>query len=174
MSGAYLTQVKSLRTLIKVRERQGKRLEATLAEARRVLSECEADVEAAIEEHEQSVEDEAAGRQERDDMFSSSFTPAALRSLDFRIEELKAEVVKCERGVAERRKVAERQATVVTNAQTAVRRNEQRVEGFKDRLKKVMDEREATIEEDAEEEAAEAATGRFIARNRAAKAASCD
>lgn len=164
-------QIKSLKTLIKVRERQGKRLEEAVNEAKAQLKLREDELQNTIAEHEQSIEDEKALGQERLTLQSSAFSPDDVRSLDFKIDDKKAQIKQLEKSVEERRKSVERHIPMVHQAQAAVRRNEQRIESFQERIKKVMNEREAAMEEVAEEETEEASTARFVARIRAAKEA---
>jgi predicted nucleic acid-binding Zn-ribbon protein len=115
---------------------------------------------------------ETTARGERDAMLNAAFTPAALRALDFRIDDLHAGSAQAEREVAERRAVVAKQSSAVAAAQAAIRRNEQRIQGFEDHVAMLLQEREAAIEEAAEEETEETSTARFVKRQRAAREAS--
>lgn len=159
--------VRALRTLVKVRKRQGERLEADLQAARRQLAECEDARKAAEGELAACRADEASARDERDALQNGAFTPHAMRALDFRIEDLKGATAQAEKQLAERHKAIDRQAAVVQGAQAALRRNDQRIEGFEQRIATILREREAAQEELAEEETEEAGTARFVARQRA-------
>jgi len=161
--------VKALRTLVKVRKRQGERLAAELTAAREALAGCEREREAAEGELAACRADEANARDERDTLLRSSFTPHAVRALDFRIDDLKAATAQAEKTLAERRKAIERQAAVVLAAQAAVRRNDQRIEGFEERIAAILRARDAAQEELAEEETEETGAARFVARQREAR-----
>lgn len=161
--------VKALRTLVKVRKRQGERLEAELVAARKQLAECEEARVTAEGELAACQADERAARDERDLLLRGAFTPHAVRALDFRIDDAKAATAQAERTLAERHKATERQQAVVHAAQAAVRRNDQRIESFEARIAAVLREREAAQEELAEEETEETGAARFVARQRAAR-----
>jgi predicted nucleic acid-binding Zn-ribbon protein len=159
--------VKALRTLVKVRKRQGERLEADVQAARRQLAELEEARRAAEGELAACRADEAAARDERDALQNGAFTPHAMRALDFRIDDLKGATAQAEKALADSHKHVERQAAVVKTAQAAVRRNDQRIEGFEQRIATILRERDAAIEELAEEETEETGAARFVARQRA-------
>lgn len=159
--------VKALRTLVKVRKRQGERLEAEVQAARKQLAELEEARLAAEGELAACRQDERDARDERDALLRTSFTPYAVRAADYRIEDLKGATAQAEKVLADSHKHIERQAAVVAAAQAAVRRNDQRIESFEQRIATILRERDAAIEELAEEETEEAGAARFVARQRA-------
>jgi chromosome segregation ATPase len=159
--------VKALRTLVKVRKRQGERLEAEVQAARKQLAELEEARQAAEGELAACRQDERDARDERDALLRTSFTPYAVRAADYRIEDLKGATAQAEKVLADSHKHIERQAAVVAAAQAAVRRNDQRIESFEQRIATILRERDAAIEELAEEETEEAGAARFVARQRA-------
>lgn len=159
--------VKALRTLVKVRKRQGERLEAEVQAARKQLAELEEARQAAEGELAACRADEVTARDERDALLRTSFTPYAVRAADYRIEDLKGATAQAEKALADSHKHVERQAAVVKTAQAAVRRNDQRIESFEQRIATILRERDAAIEELAEEETEEAGAARFVARQRA-------
>ena len=159
--------VKALRTLVKVRKRQGERLEAEVQAARKQLAELEEARRTAEGELAACRQDERNARDERDALLRTSFTPYAVRAADFRIEDLKSATAQAEKALADSHKHVDRQAAVVKTAQAAVRRNDQRIEGFEQRIATILREREAAQEELAEEETEETGAARFVARQRA-------
>ncbi|HEX7690627.1 MAG TPA: hypothetical protein VF453_23185, partial [Burkholderiaceae bacterium] len=64
----------------------------------------------------------------------------------------------------------QRAAADIEAARAAVRRNEQRIEGFREEIAKLLRDRAAAQDEQADEEAEEAAISRFVARVRRARA----
>ena len=172
MSAPASTRLKALRTLVRVRERQAAALQRTHAQATGQLAGGRELLEAALGEQASSHAAEAAARVELDALTRAPFTPEALRALDFRIEERQAAVQQALRQVRDREAAVLRLEAAVAEAAAAVRLNERRIEGFREQVERLLQEREAAQEELAEEETEEASTARFVARLRAAAEAS--
>jgi len=164
------SRLKALRTLVRVRERQGEVLAQAAQAAREQLSQAHEALEAANAQVRECEDAQAAGAGELDALTSAPFTTDALRALGFRLEDLKAAVVKAVQGVKNAQETVTRQEQAVAQACAAVRRNDQRLEGLRDQIDKVLQERLEHEEEQAEEESEEASTARFVARVRAARA----
>lgn len=161
--------VKSLRTLVSARRRQGQRLEEALAEQHRRLAQCRAEVDEAVAMRDESRSREQGARDERSRMMSRAFTPAALKALDFAIQDLAALTAKADQALAQAQATAVQQQQAVVSVQAEIRRNEQRIESFDARIARLLHEREQAAEELAEEETEETAAARFSARQRRAR-----
>ena len=164
------TRLKALRTLVRTRERQAAALKAALDQARGEHAIGQQRLAQAIEHERACTAAEAAGHADMDRLTRAAFTPEAQRAMAFRIEDLKAAAAQAARAVGDTREAVARLALGVEAAQAAVRRNEQRIEGFREQIEALQREREAALEEQAEEETEEASTARFVARTRAAAA----
>lgn len=165
------TQLKSLRLLVRVRQREGERLEAALAQARRDLAQREQEALEAQDDHAACGADIERAHADLDAMMSVAFTPAAVRAHGFRVEDLKAAEARALRELAQRRQAAQQQAAAVGSAQAARRRNDQRIASFQERIDDLLRARDAAQEERAEEETEEASIARHVARTRAAREA---
>ncbi len=167
MSGVRL---KALKTLVRVRERQGAALARAHDDARSQLAGLREQLAEALAEESARHAAEEAAHAELDTLTRAPFTPDALRTLEFRIEERKAAAAQAQRRAREGAAAVARQEVAVAEAAQAVRVNERRIEGFREQIDTLVREREAAQEELAEEETEEAATARFVARLRAAAA----
>jgi hypothetical protein len=92
-----MSDVKALRALVGVRQREATRLDERLAMERRALTEREAEADIALSERDAARGDEQAKRDEREQLMSSAFTPAALKVLEFAIADRVAEVARAEK-----------------------------------------------------------------------------
>ena len=164
------TRLKALKTLVRVRERQAAALERAHDDARAQLASCRDQLAAALEEEGARRAAEDAAHAELDTLTRAPFTPDALRTLEFRIEERKAAAAQAAQRARASEAAVERQEIAVGEAAQAVRLNERRIEGFREQVEILVREREAAQEELAEEETEEASTARFVARVRAAAA----
>lgn len=164
-------QLKSLRLLVGVRKREGDRLEAALAQARRDLAQREEDVARAQADLAARAADIVRADADFDAMQRTAFTPAAVRAHGFRVEDLQAAEARAVREVAERGKARELQAQALASARQAKRRNDQRIESFQSRIDELLREHDAAQEERAEEETEEASIARHVARTGAAREA---
>ena len=164
-------QLKSLRLLVRVRKREGERLEAALGQARRDLAQREREAIEAQDDHAACGTDIARSHADLDAMMSAAFTPAAVRAHGFRVEDLKAAEARTLRNLVRGRQAAQQQALAVDAAQAARRRNDQRIARFQERIDDLLRAREAAEEERAEEETEEASIARHVARTRAAREA---
>lgn len=158
--------VKSLRALVSARKRQGARLEEALAEQRRQLAQRQAEAEDSLALRDERVTHERQAHEDRDRLLGGPFTPAALKALDFTIQDLAAQSAQAEQALVRARSAVAQQEHAILAVQADIRRNDQRVEGFNDRIAQLLREREQAIEEQAEEEAEETAAARFSARQR--------
>lgn len=163
--------VKSLRTLVGARKRQGQRLEEALAEQRRCLAQRQAEMDEAVSLRDGSRSREQGARDERSQMMSRAFTPAALKALDFTIQDLAALSAKADQALVQAQAAVVQQEQAVAAVQAEIRRNEQRIESFDERIARLLREREQAAEELAEEETEETAAARFSARQRRAREA---
>ena len=163
--------LKSLRLLVGVRRREGERLEAALAQARRELARRDEEVAAAQDDHAACGADIVRADADFDAMLRTAFTPAAVRAHGFRVEDLKVAETRALRALGERRNAREQQALAVGSAQAARRRNDQRIDSFQQRIDDLLRADAAAQEERAEEETEEASTARHVARSRAAREA---
>ena len=160
-------QLKSLRVLVGVRRREGERLEAALAQARRELASREQEVVDAQDGHAACGADIAQAHADLDALMNGAFTPAAVRAHGFRVEDLKAAEARALRELGQHRLAAEQQAAAVGAARAARRRNDQRIARFQERIDDLLRAYDAAQEERAEEETEEAAVARHVARTRA-------
>jgi len=163
-------KLRALRTLLRIRERRGEALERELAQAQERLAKAEDDVAAAVEAEAACASAQLEGEARLDACTRSAFTPDALRSLDLRLAELKAQAAQAGRTVQERRSAAQRARPPLNAARAALQRHEQRLKDLREQVAQALRERDALQEEQAEEEAEEAAAGRHAARSRAARA----
>jgi hypothetical protein len=163
--------VKSLRTLVGARRRQGQRLEEALAEQRRCLAQRQAEAEDARARRDDGRSREQAARDERSRMMNQAFTPAALKALDFAIQDLAAQSAKAGQALVQAQAVVAQQQQAVVSVQAEIRRNDQRIESFDARIAQLLREREQAAEELAEEETEETGAARFSARQRRAREA---
>lgn len=161
--------VKPLRTLVAVRKRQQERLEDSLKAQRQVLTERQAEASGAQSEKEACQEAERHNLAERDALLSCGFTPDKLIGLEHQQQTLArataqadAQLKKCEAAVAQ-------QTQAVLAVQRDIRRNAQRIDGFKAQINLLVSTRDQALEDSAEEEAEETSTARFCGRQRAAK-----
>lgn len=160
--------LKSLRALANARKRQGDRLEEALAERRRQLVQRQAAADAARAQRDGSMERERHAREDRNVLLSKAFTPAALKALDFTIQDLAAESAQAEQALIQARAAVAQQDQAIVAVQADIRRNAQRIESFNGRIRQLLRERELAAEEQAGEEAEETAAARFSARQRRA------
>lgn len=164
--------VKSLRTLVSARKRQGQRLEDALAEQRRCLAQGQAEADDALAQRDDSRSREQGAREERSRMMNQAFTPAALKALDFTIQDLAVQSAKADQAVVQAQAAVVQQQQALVAVQAEIRRNDQRIESFDERIARLLREREQAAEELAEEETEETAAARFSARQRRAREAS--
>lgn len=164
-------QLKALRLLVRVRRREGERLEASLAQARRDLAHRHQEAAQAADDCTRCTVDLARTDEDLSRMMSGAFTPAAVRAHGFRVDDLKAAEQRAQRELRQRQLAVEQAIPVVQAAQAAKRRNDQRIARFQERIDDVLRAREAEQEERAEEEIEEAAIARHVARTRAAREA---
>jgi hypothetical protein len=94
------------------------------------------------------------------------FTPQALRVAEFHIEEGVAAVSQADKAFVRAQAILADQLKATEVARTAVRRNDQRIEQFEQRIAALRAERDRAVEEQADEEAEESAAAR-ISRRRA-------
>jgi chromosome segregation ATPase len=163
--------IKSLRSLVKARERRATRLEEELAQQRRLLDERRAAVSEAQAQHDESKASEQAARNERDVLMDSAFTPAALKALDFAIQDLVLQCAQAAQAVAKAQAAVVQQEQAIAALQAEISRNDQRRQSFRERIDKLLRERDQAAEEQADEEAEETAAARFSARQRQAREA---
>jgi hypothetical protein len=161
--------IKSLRTLIKVRERRHKKLEEALVAAKVLLQERQTEVDNALNFLTQCQNNERSARSQRDDLVHRTFNPDKLIALDYRVEVLVEITVEANKALDQRNKALQMQHEAVAEVQRDIRRNLQRIDSFKERIKSMMLEQELLIEEAAEEETEETSTARFCSRQRSAK-----
>jgi chromosome segregation ATPase len=161
--------IKSLRTLVGARKRQGTRLEEALAQQRRQLEQCEQDAATAANHRDDCLQREQQARDDRTQLISQAFTPAALKALEFSIQDLATQSAQSQQAVAQAQAAIVRQQQAVAAVQAEIRRNDQRIESFNERIERLLKERDQAVEEQAEEEAEETAAARFSARQRRAK-----
>lgn len=163
--------VKSLRTLVSARRRQGQLLEEALAEQRRCLAQRQAEAADALARRDDSRSREQGACDERSRMMDRAFTPAALKALDFTIQDLAAQSAKADQALVQAQAAVAQQQQAVVSVQARIRRNDQRIESFDERIARLLREREQAAEELAEEETEETAAARFSARQRSAREA---
>jgi hypothetical protein len=163
------TAVKPLRTLIGVRQRQQERLEHTLKAHRSVLADGQTEASGAQAAKLDCLNRERQNVAQREALLASGFTPDELVRIEHHQQTLAAataqaaaRVVKCEAAVAQ-------QMQAVLLAQRDIRRNTQRIDGFKAQVDLLISAREQALEDGAEEEAEETSTARFCGRQRATK-----
>ncbi|AKJ27823.1 hypothetical protein [Caldimonas brevitalea] len=160
------TEIKALRTLVMVRKRQGERLEEALKAQRQALADAEAARAQAEEHRETCVQRHQEAEQDRLALTSGVFTPAALRAQDFRIQDLASAIVQAAQALQQQDAQVNRQREQVDAVQAAIRRNNQRIEGFENRIAVLRSLREQAAEELAEEETEETAVAKLCMRRR--------
>jgi hypothetical protein len=160
--------VKPLRTLVGVRKRQQERLEAALAEQRRLLAVRQAEAAQALDEARTCAERECSCRTERETLLASGFMPHQLITLQHHQDTLAAATAEANKLLKKREAAVTQQTQAVDVAQRETRRNAQRIDGFKAQIAKLLSAREQAQEDSAEEEAEETSTARFCGRQRAA------
>ena len=164
-----MNRVKPLRTLVGVRQRQAVRLDESLAQQRRLLGERQAEAADATAQR----DDCSARRQQalagREALLSRPFTPAALKALDFALQELAGQLAKAEQDLVRCDSALRQQEAAVLQVLADKRRNEQRIERFNDRIATALRERDEAAEELADEEAEETAAAKFGLRQRQAR-----
>jgi hypothetical protein len=161
--------IKALRTIIGVRERHNTRLEEALAAAKILLQERQTEADQALNFLGQCQNNERAARNQRNDLLDQTFNPQALIALDYRVEALVGVTAEAAKTLEQRKAAVQSQQDAVAEIQRAIRRNLQRIDTFKERIKRITLEQELLIEEAAEEETEETSTARFCSRQRAAK-----
>jgi Bacterial type III secretion protein (HrpB7) len=166
-----MNEIRSLRTLVGVRRREGKRLEERLAQRTRELEERRAEDNEALAAREQSVQRGQDTRDEREALLVGPFVADALIVSDFATHDRGVELAAADKVVGQTKAALELAEKQVEAVRAEVRRNQQRVERFEERMAEVLREREYAIEEAAEEETTETAAARFGARQRSARQA---
>lgn len=161
-----MKDVKALRTLVGVREREGKRIEDRLNVERGELKDRQAKAEEAASGVSNAEAAEQAKRDERLQIISNAFTPHALRAVDYAIEDRVKEVAEAIKVANAAEAAVQSQQQVITEVQDALRRNEQRMEKFKERIEKSIKDRDQAIEDSTDEESEETAASRYVARRR--------
>ncbi|MGN6525056.1 MAG: hypothetical protein ACTHL8_01585 [Burkholderiaceae bacterium] len=164
------TRLKSLRTLVKVRERQAQALEREFADARARHEQACVRLQEATGHERACLAGEARAVQDRHALTSGAFTPYDVRAMDFRIEDCRARSAEAARARGDASAAVQRAAADIEAARAAVRRNEQRIEAFREEIAKLLRDHAAAQDEQADEEAEEAAISRFVARVRLARA----
>jgi chromosome segregation ATPase len=166
-----MNEVRSLRTLVGVRRREGQRLEDRLAQRSRELAERHAEDGEAMEAQAQCVQRKQATRDEREALLGQPFTADALIVSDFATHDRVVELAAADKVVRQTRAALELAEKQIEAVRAEVRRNQQRIERFEARIAEVLRERNEAIEEAAEEETTETAAARFGARQRSAREA---
>lgn len=160
-------QLRSLRTIISVRERQHKRFEEALSAQRSVLAERQAACAEARAEQEACELQERSADEDRNGLFLGQFIPQHVMAMDLRIKALAVETHKAIQVVTKSLQAVDKQAEVVRGAQRDVQRNAQRIDSFQQRIATLLREQDYAAEESADEEAGETFTARLMARRRA-------
>jgi Bacterial type III secretion protein (HrpB7) len=163
------TRLRSLRTIIGVRERQQTRLEEALSAQRAALAERQAAFEQAEAHREQCVLQERSADAQRSGLLNGQFVPQQVMAMDLRLKTLAAETAAAGQAAAKCRQALDKQHDAVRAAQREVQRNAQRIESFKERIATLLREREYAAEEAVDEETGETFTARLMARRRAAQ-----
>jgi len=161
-----MSQEKALRTILMVRRRHAERLELDLTGQRALLGQREQEVSEADTQRGRTRAEESAWREQRLQLMNAVFTPQALRVAEFHIEEGVAAVSQADKAFVRAQAILADQLKATEVARTAVRRNDQRIEQFEQRIAALRAERDRAVEEQADEEAEESAAAR-ISRRRA-------
>jgi hypothetical protein len=162
------TVLKSLRTIVRVRERQQERLEVELKNQRDLLAQRQADADEACTQRDECKQQEEAARVQRNELFTGAFQPNQLIAMNHRIETYVTNTAQADQTLKKKELAVDKQQECVVNAQREVRRNSQRIDTFKKRIVNVQKEQELAAEDAAEEETEESSTARYCMRKRAA------
>jgi Bacterial type III secretion protein (HrpB7) len=162
-------RLRSLRTIVGVRERQQKRLEEALSAQRAVLAERQAECAEAEAQHEACELQERGAEAQRSGLLNGQFIAQHVMAMDLRLKTLAAETASAGQAVTKSRQAVDKQAETVRAAQRDVQRNTQRIESFKERIATLLREQEYAAEEAVDEETGETFTARLLARRRAAQ-----
>jgi hypothetical protein len=160
--------LRSLRTIVRVRERQQERLDEELKAQRNALVERQAEASEACAQRDDCIQQEHESRAQRDELFHGPFQPNQLIAMNHRIETYVANTAEAEKVLKKKELAVDRQQEMVVTAQREVRRNAQRIDSFKERIVKVLKDKEQADEDSAEEETEETSTARYCSRQRAA------
>jgi Bacterial type III secretion protein (HrpB7) len=162
-------RLRSLRTIVRVRERQQTRLEEALSAQRALLRDRQAECDEA-EGHRQRCElQETSAAEQRRALLGGQFVAQQLMAMDLCLKSLAAVTAQAAQALAKCRQALEKQDDAVRAAQREVRRNAQRIESFEERIVALLREQECAAEEAVDEETGESFTARLMARRRAAQ-----
>jgi hypothetical protein len=148
-----MSQEKALRTILQVRHRQAERFALALTGQRALLGQREQEVTEADAGCARAREDESARREQRLQLMNTVFTPQALRVAEIQIEEGVAAVGQADKLLQRAQAVLADQRNATEAARAEVRRNDQRIEQFEQRIAALLAERDRAVEEQADEEA---------------------
>ena len=163
------TRLRSLRTIVGVRERQQTRLEAALSAQRALMAEREAALAQSAAQHGQCAAIEQAATAQRGVLLDGHFMPQQLMALEWRLKSLVAETAAAAKALARSQQALEQQQAAVAAAQRVVRRNAQRIESYRERIASLLRDQDLAVEEAVDEETGEAFAARLMARRRAAR-----
>lgn len=163
-----LQRIKSLRTLIAVWRRQQEHLEQMLSQQRRQLVQRGDEAQAARGAlrgcHQQESDHQAA----RQALLGGGFTPDALILLERHGQTLRDATAQAAKALHKAEQALEKQQALILSLQRDIRRGAQRMDSFHQQMARILSEREAAMEEAAEEETEETSASRFSRRQRAA------
>lgn len=159
-------QVNAMQQLAGVRRRRGERLAAALAEARRSLAECEADVASALQKQASFLQAEARARAAFDVLTASSFKPSALLTAGLAIDKAVDATARSGQAIVQCQQAAMQQSASVDAARAAVRLNEQRLERLQASIRMHARDHAAAQDDLADDESEESASVRRAADTR--------
>lgn len=162
-------RLRSLRTIVRVRERQQTRLEEALSAQRALLAQRQAECDDADTHRRHCELRETGAAKQRRALLGGQFVAQQLMAMDLCLKSLAAVTAQAAQALAKSRQALDKQDDAVRAAQREVQRNDQRIESFKERIAALLREREYAAEEAVDEETGEAFTARLMARRRAAQ-----
>lgn len=163
------SRLRSLRTIVGVRERQQTRLEAALSAQRALMAEREAALAQSMALHGQCAAVEQAAIAQRGVLLGGHFMPQHLMALELRLKSLVADTASAAKALAKSQQALEQQQAAVGAAQRAVRRNAQRIESYRERIASLLRDQDLAVEEAVDEETGETFAARLMARRRATR-----
>ncbi|MCX2865591.1 hypothetical protein OOZ63_27590 [Paucibacter sp. PLA-PC-4] len=161
---------KILKSLISMAQRRSERLVAALADERLALAQRQHETSSARAALDQHANARAAIVAELDRLTSAPFSADALIAANLREQEAAHTLANAADVVEQRRKDEAVQAGRVQAAQSAIRRNDRRLESLREHLTRIERENEKVLEAAAEEETEETSVARSLAARRGAAA----
>jgi hypothetical protein len=161
-----VNRIRSLRTLLAVRQRERDRLERSVAEQLGEYDAALAEVERVAAERAERGAQEQCMVEKRAALLTGQFTPHALRTLEFALVDGVRETLAAQKALEKTEAALRSKEREVEMAREALRRNRQRLEGFESLLTQARAAHAQRLDEAGEEEAEETSLALHSMRSR--------